>query len=139
VARKKAKGFGEAQAPFGSGTDELNAVFAAYGFACAFTGIDLTAEAAADPEGVLLNLTRLQPRPNERIPACLEAIFAYERGHMAIGPAFNLLVDLSRIDPEFLARLNPGGRLTLPRIEALYPPSALLKAHRDEFAERLID
>lgn len=132
------QGFQEAQAAFAAPA-MLSAIFDAYGYRCAFTGADLSAEAAADPKAALLNLTRLAPQPNELIPAGLDAIFAYERGHLSIGPEFNFLVDLSRIDPEFLHRLNPSGRLTLPKVEALYPPSAVLKAHRDEFAEGLID
>jgi len=130
-------GFREAQAPFTTAAD-LQAIFAAYGYRCAFTGDDLSDEARADPTGYLLNLTRLQAHPNELVPACLEAIAAYERGHLSIGPEFNLLVDLSRIAPELLERLNPHGRLSLPSDEALYPPAAVLKAHRDEFAEGLI-
>lgn len=132
------KAFEETQAPFTGRAPDLAATFAAYDFHCAFTGDDLHAEAAVDPLGALLLLTG-RPARSAMVPACLDAIYAYEHGHLALGPRYNFLVDLERIDPEFLERLNPIGRLALPEDAALHPPQALLKAHREAVAEGLID
>jgi hypothetical protein len=132
-------GFEEVQAPFTAEVIDLSAIFAAYDFRCAFTGQDLSVEAEADPVGWLLRLTSGSAGPTELIPANADAIYAFERGHLAIGPRYNFLVDLSTISPEFLERLNPIGKLTLPKSAALYPSTAALKAHRDEFAEGFIE
>jgi hypothetical protein len=135
----KSKGFGETQAPFQARGVALDAIFRSYGFVCAFTGEDLRAEAHADPFGTLLRLTEpTNPQsfvPGNFIPACLDAIYAYERGHLALGVRHNFLIDLSTIVPELLERLNANGKLILPPDKAFYPSSAALKAHRDAFAE----
>jgi hypothetical protein len=136
--RKRRGSFEEAQVAFEGAALGIDAIFEAYGYRCAFTGEDLKREIAIDPSGALLHLTMLETRANEMVPACTDAIYAFERGHLSIGVEFNFLVDLARIDPELLGRLNPNGKLALPTVEALYPPSAVLKAHRDEFAEGLI-
>ena len=133
------KGFGEAQAQFVTPA-ALLAILAAYDYRCAFTGEDLTAEAQADPLVALLRLNGAAPiAPGNVIPATLDAIHAFERGHLAIGPRFEFLAALDRIDPEFIERLNPVGRLTLPTDPTFYPDAALLKAHREEFAEGFIE
>lgn len=141
VSRKphRPEGLEESQAPFVGAALDLRAILEAYDYRCAFTGTDLRDAGTADPAGALLRLTSLDPRPNELLPATPDAIFAFERGHLAIGPSMNFLVDLARISPELLEQLNPSGRLRLPHTQALYPPSALLKAHREEFAEGLIE
>jgi hypothetical protein len=120
------RGFSEAQARFTA--DPLAALFAAYGSACAFTGRSLAAEAAADARGYLLTLgdNPLTLDPARLIPACLEAIHAYERGHLALGPRYNFLVDLETIDPELLEALNPIGRLILPADPSLHPSQAAM-------------
>src|SRR4051794_17296374 len=94
---KRRGSFEEAQAAFQGQALGIEAIFEAYGHRCAFTGEDLRREIAIDPEGSLLHLPPLDPRPNELVPACNDAIFAYERGHLSIGAEFNFLVDLSRI------------------------------------------
>ena len=106
-------------------------MFGAWGHACAFTGKDLRAEAAADPRGYLLVLgpDPLTTDPTLLIPASLDAIHAYERAHLALGPRYNFLVDLETIDPELLERLNPIGRLTAPSDPAFYPSQAALTPH----------
>ncbi|HEX4296991.1 MAG TPA: hypothetical protein VHZ56_03140 [Devosia sp.] len=132
--------FEEAQAPFALDAPDLQAVFAAYGWCCGFTGLDLRTEATADPAGALLRLAPLGPITlGAVIPASLEAIYAYERGHLALGSRCQFLVALDRIDPEFLERLNPIGRLTLPADTAFAPRADLLKVHRAAFVEGLID
>lgn len=130
MVRKTPKGpeFDEAQLGFAA--DTMASAFAAYGYACAFTGQDLRAEAMSDPRGYLLNLAGnpLVAELNLFIPATLDAIFAFERGHLAIGVRYNFLVDLERINPEFLERLNPIGRLRLPADPAAMPSRGALAA-----------
>lgn len=126
---KRPRGFREAQARIAA--DPLAELFGAYGNACAFTGRDLRSEAAADPRGYLLVLgpDPLTTDPTLLIPASLAAIHAYERGHLALGPRYNFLVDLETIDPELLETLNPIGRLTAPSDPACYPSQAALTPH----------
>ncbi len=135
MAKRPKGGFEEAQAPFGAALD-LTSVYAAWNHRCAFTGADLKTEAQADPLGWLL---RLDPAgglaPGNLVPASTDAIHAYEQGHLAIGSRNEFLVALDVVDPEFLERLNPIGRLTMPTDPAHAPSTAALKAHRDEFAD----
>ena len=132
--------FDEAQAPFAGAALDLGPVFVAYGNRCAFTGADLSGRAASDPLGVLLDLAPAAPMAAGRlIPAMPDAAYAYERGHLALGSRFEFLVALDRIDPELLERLNPIGRLAMPADPAFAPDSRLLKAHREQFAEGLIE
>jgi hypothetical protein len=126
---KRPRGFKEAQARLVA--DPLVPLFEAYGHACAFTGRNLRIEAAADPRGYLLVLgpDPLTSDPTLLIPACLDAIRAYERGHLALGPRYNFLVDLETLDPEFLEALNPIGRLTAPSDPTFYPSQVAMTAH----------
>lgn len=118
------------------GATPAEGIHAAYGFVCAFTGRDLSAEARIDPRGALLVLGSepLTQDPALLIPATLDAIHAYERGHLALGHRYNFLVDLERIDPEFLLTLNPIGRLRLPDNPAHHPSVGALTAHLVTFA-----
>jgi hypothetical protein len=138
VARRRPpKGLEEGQTGrFVAAPTSLAEIFAAYGDACAFTGRDLSKEAAADPRGYLLNLGTNPDSldAGELIPATLDAIFAFERGHLTIGQRYNLLVDLERIDPELLEALNPIGRLRLPESPAFHPSQVKLTPHLLAFA-----
>jgi hypothetical protein len=109
---------------------------ARYGFVCAFTGHDLRAEAAADPHGALLVLGADPHTDDPRllIPATIDAMHAFERGHLALGHRYNFLVDLERIDPEFLLTLNPIGRLRLPDNPDHHPSIGALTAHLVAFS-----
>lgn len=136
---RKPSGFRETQTPFGTGVD-FGSLFQAYGSSCAFTGRDLSREAAIDPRGYLLNIGSdpFTTEPTLLIPASLDAIHAYERGHIALGRRYNMLVDLELIAPEFLVTLNPIGRLRLPAIEALYPSPDALAVQVDRLVNRLL-
>ncbi|HVY51135.1 MAG TPA: hypothetical protein VHA07_06185 [Devosia sp.] len=106
-------------------------IFQSYGFACAFTGRSLRAEADVDPRGYLLDIGARPPSsdPTLLIPASLDAIHAYERGHLALGPRYEFLANLATISPELLEALNPIGRLALPADASLRPSPAALTAH----------
>ncbi|GEM_PF-2922161 len=132
---RRPRGFRETQGRF-VGATPFAGLFAAYGTRCAFTGEDLSAEAATDPRGYLLNLSDdpLTEAWAALVPACLDAVYAFEQRHLTLGPRYNFLVDLARISPEFLSRLNPSGRLRLPADPALHPPRAVLAPHLIAFA-----
>jgi hypothetical protein len=131
----KRPGLDEAQGKFAP-ADVIAAVFSAYEYKCAFTGKSLRGEAVVDPRGYLLNLSNdpLSEEPALLVPATLDAIFAFERGHLAIGPRYNFLVDLEYIDPEFAERLNPIGRLQLPSDPNFAPSLTALTPHLIAFA-----
>ena len=63
---------------------------------------------------------------------CLTSVAAnaFRRGHLAVGPAFQIIVDLSHIDPELLEALNPIGRLRLPEMPIGRPDPDALAFHR---------
>lgn len=131
------RGLAETQAPFAPAID-LSALFAAYQFRCAFTGADLSAAAGIDPMGNLLRLGPGELNFANALPATEDAIFAYERGHLAIGTRRQFLVALDVISPELVESLNPIGQLTPPK-SGPGPDPALFKAHREAFAAGLID
>jgi hypothetical protein len=130
--KKAPTGFSEAQTAFvAAPPSDLAAIYAAYDRKCAFTGVDLTRESVADP---IVWLLRVGPGKADLIPATSDAIYAYESGHLAIGPRYNFLADLEVINPEFLETLNPIGRLAVPEKKSLRPSLRALKAHRDKVA-----
>jgi len=55
---------------------------------------------------------------------------AFREGHLTIRDDFSLAVDLRRIDPELLERLNPDGRLRVPDNPLLQPSAMNLAWHR---------
>lgn len=111
------------------------AVLRAYDSCCAMTG-----ERGKPALGVMLDgLEVVAIRPLADGGAlhvsnflCLSdaARTAFEAGHIAVGPELELLVDLSRIDPELLERLNPLGRLRRPEGAQAQPDPAALAHHR---------
>lgn len=113
-----------------------SSVLSNYGFACAMTGAQF-----APPEDFLhdeLQIAAIQPLSKGGALhvsnlLCLdqEAAGAFRRGHVTIGPGYELLVDLSRISPELLDRLNPLGKLRLPAVDIAYPDSRAITFHRN--------
>ncbi len=64
-----------------------------------------------------------------------DAAEAFSQFHLTIGGDLELIVDLSRIDPELLERLNANGYCRLPADRAARPASAALIWHRKRFQE----
>lgn len=128
-ARRTSRGFQEAQALFGAAETGLYALFVAYEFRCAFTGADLNPEIKADPLSALLRLNGASNRAGDVIPASLDAMHAFEVGHLALGPKYEFIVALDRIRPEFLQTLAPVGRLRIPDSPRFRPRQKLLAAH----------
>lgn len=94
---------------------------------CALTGVPLTGGALPvairweGPERLHLNnLLLLSPA----------AETAFRHGHVTVRDDFSLVVDLRRIDPELLERLNPDGRLHVPVNPLLRPSAINLAWHR---------
>lgn len=120
--------------------EALRALYASiishYRHACAMTG-----ERFAPPEGLLheaLEVIAIRPPAAGGLRhasnfLCLSpaAANAFRRGHVAVGPELELLVDLSRIDPELLEHLNPRGRLIVPENPLARPDPQALAFHRE--------
>ena len=113
-----------------------SAVLANYDYACALTGKRF------DPPDALLHedlkIAPIKPLPqggplHVRNFLCLtdEADLAFRSGHISVGPGWELIADLSRVDPELLERLNPIGRLRLPATEVSRPDPDLMRFHRE--------
>ncbi|ODT77441.1 MAG: hypothetical protein ABS76_27025 [Pelagibacterium sp. SCN 64-44] len=106
-----------------------------YGHACAMTGEQFA------PSGSLLRddveIVPIRQRADGGSLhvsnfLCLSpaAANAFQRGHVAVGPGLELLVDLSRVDPELLEKLNPQGRLLVPENPLARPDPLALGFHR---------
>ena len=132
----RSKGFGEAQAGFDTAS-EIDLIFAAYGYRCAFTGASLKGLNEADAGASLVRLYSTQsPQFVHRdlvIPGVAEIANAFRNGHIAIGPHYNFLLDWSRIDRDLASRLNDDGHLRLPP-EEFFPNRDALREHRDMFS-----
>ncbi|WP_127754062.1 hypothetical protein [Devosia sp. 1566] len=111
----------------------FQSVLAHYGHHCALTGL------AAGPESAhsRLEVTPLRPRDaggslqaSNFLCLSTEAHRAFEAGHLTIGPGYEIIVDLSRLDRELLTRLNPDGRLALPSDPEAAPDPEGLAFHR---------
>lgn len=115
------------------------AVLRNYGHACAMTGESSSGHAGKLGEPALVPI---RPRPQggpvhvtnciALAPAAGEAL---SLGHITVTDDFRLVADLSRIDPELLAQINPDGRLRVPEDETLRPARTHLAWHRQWFLE----
>jgi predicted restriction endonuclease len=111
-------------------------VLSAYEHTCAMTG-----EQYSPPPDLLhetLHIAAIRPLPRGGLLhvsnfLCLERSVAdaFREGHISVGSQLELIVDLSRIDPELLERINPLGRLRLPTSEVARPDRAALAFHRE--------
>lgn len=111
-------------------------VLLAYGYVCALTG------KAFDPPRDFLH-DRLEIVPIQPLTMggalhvdnflCLSrhAAEAFRAGHIGVGPHFELIADLSRIDPELLETLNPTGYLGRPNDTHRQPDLQAFAFHRE--------
>jgi predicted restriction endonuclease len=104
-----------------------------YGFRCALTGAEAATGAPADG----LQVCPIRPRDaggalHVSNFLCLSpaADRAFAAGHLTVGPGLEIIVDLSRVDPELLQALNANGRLALPVDATGLPDTAALAFHR---------
>lgn len=110
-------------------------VLSNYGYACAMTGARFSSPAEFLHDR--LEIAAIRPLASGGSLhvsnfLCLERATAdaFRMGHIAVGPRFELIADLSRIDPELLERLNPLGTLILPHPEIAQPDLLALDYHR---------
>ena len=108
-------------------------VLAHYRFRCAMTTTEGTAE---HPNGGL-EVCAIRPRDaggELRVGnfLCLSkaADRAFMAGHLTVGRGYEIIVDLSRVDPELLEALNPSGKLALPEDPKAAPDPEALAFHR---------
>lgn len=109
----------------------------AFGGACALTGESEGAHGAVTAgiiqpgsQGGVLHVGNF-------LPLSEPAARAFEALHLTIGPKFEILADLSVIDPELVAVLNPSGRLATPINPHHVVDPQSLAWHRRQFFERL--
>lgn len=109
-----------------------------YGFTCAATGVRFAP--GAQPWGLRDDLLVVPIKPpmaggplhvSNYLCLAKAAAEAFRAGHFTIGPQRELIVDLTRIDPELAERLNANGRLRLPQEKAI-PDGESLRFHRTE-------
>jgi len=109
-----------------------------YGFICAATGVKFAP--SAQPWGLRDDLLVVPIKPpmaggplhvSNYLCLAKAAAEAFRLGHFAVGPHLELIVDLSRIDPDLVERLNADGRLRAPQEKARPDPESL-SFHRAE-------
>lgn len=109
-------------------------VLAAYDYTCAATRAKFNAETA-----VSANLVVIPIRPVETggelagsnlIPLVPEAAQAFRDGDFSVGVGFELLVDLSRIDPTLLRLMHHSGKLLIPGDRRFVAHADSLHYHR---------
>jgi hypothetical protein len=136
-------GFAEAETRFeASPLDRVSLqsiVLAAYSNICAFTGVPLMSTTADDAHAPIVAIRPLasggSPAPHNFIAATYSARLAFEAGHLTVGPDFEFIAALDKIDPELLDILNPIGRLRLPALSAA-PDEDALAFHRSNIFNR---
>ena len=123
-------GFDEDQSRF-TGALALADYFAAWDYACAFTGQSLRDLIDADPLTALLRLTpQSELRADLVLPASPEVSRAYHDGAIAVGADFGLILRPGALrNPGLLQQLNPDYRLRLPRDLAFAPNRLVLREH----------
>ncbi|MHA6690645.1 hypothetical protein [Devosia sp. A449] len=141
------KFFSDANTPFEADADPepppfetlrslYSSVLVNYGYACAMTGAQFSPPAEFLHESLEVAAIRpLAAGGSLHVSnfLCLErrVADAFRAGEIAVGRQHQLIVDLSRIDPELLERLNPLGKLRLPQSEVAQPMQSALDFHRE--------
>jgi hypothetical protein len=125
-------GFEEDQSKF-TGALALGEFFASYDHACPFTDATLQPEIDADPLSALLRLTEIgEPRADLVIPACREVRIAFGEGALALGPDYEIIVNLAALsDRSLVSRLRTT--LRLPDNPDFIPNQLVLREHRRAF------
>ena len=111
-------------------------VLKAYGYRCAMTNEEFApSEQFLRDDAHVIPIRPLSMGGSIHVDNCLclnkAAAMAFSAGHVGIGRAHGLLVDLSRIDPELLEAFHPLGRLLVPNPELANPDPGALAFHRE--------
>lgn len=109
-------------------------VLAAYDYTCAVTRARFNAEAATSANIVVIPIQPFeiggQLAAGNLLPLVPDAAQAFRDGDFTIGVDFELIVDLSRIDPDLLRVLHLSGKLLLPEDRRFVPDAESLHYHR---------
>ncbi len=116
-------------------------VLAAYDYTCAVTRARFNAETAVSANLVVIPIHPVETGgvlgPGNLIPLVPEAAQALRDGDFTIGVDFELLVDLSRIDPALLRLLHHSGKLLLPGDRRFVPDAESLHYHRHTIVQAI--
>ena len=130
-------GFQEASAPFTPDKLTLEQklklnrdVLAAYDYTCAATGAQFNAETAVSANLVVIPIQPVETGgrliPANMLPLTPAVAEAFRDGDFSIGVDLEIIVDLSRIEPEMLRQLQrsglrqPGSREFRPDVQSLH-------------------
>jgi len=108
---------------------------------CAFTGAQF--EPSKTRPHPLLSVVAIRPRElggllhvRNYLPMCKEIEFAWQRGHLTLGPSLGFQVSERLIDPELRERLLPLGRLELSAEPSQWPDLEAAAYHRLNIFDR---
>lgn len=109
-------------------------VLAAYDYTCAVTQARFNAETAVSANIVVIPIQPVElggklARSN-LLPLVPDAAQAFREGDFTIGVDFELVVDLSRVEPKLLRALHHSGKLLLPKDRLFVPDAESLHHHR---------
>jgi len=133
--------FQEAAVPFASQNLSLGeylqlnrAVLTAYDYTCAATQARFNAETAVSGNVVVIPIHPIETGgklvPTNLLPLIPAAAEAFRDGDFTIGVDFEIVVDLSRIDPQLLRMLHHSGKMLLPKDRQFVPVAESLHYHR---------
>ena len=109
-------------------------VLVAYDYTCAVTQARFNAETAVSANLVVIPIHPVETggdlTGSNLLPLVPEAAQAFRDGDFAIGVDFELLVDLSRVDPGLLRLLHHSGKLLVPKDRQFVPDPDSLHYHR---------
>jgi hypothetical protein len=118
--------------------------FAALGTSLLRHGCALTGQSPAAHSFDDLRIVPIRPLAEDGpvhvtncLPLAPAAAEAFSAGQLTVADDLRVIVDVGRIDQDLLSRLNPLGRLAVPRDEALRPDRRHLAWHRRRFFSRL--
>ena len=143
MARKRptVPSFQEAVVPFAQANLSLGdylqlnrEVLAAYDYTCAATQARFNAETAVSANLVVIPIHPVETGGalvrNNLLPLVPAAAQAFRDGDFTIGVDFELVVDLSRVDPQLLRMFHHSGKLLVPKDRQFVPDAESLYHHR---------
>jgi predicted restriction endonuclease len=109
-------------------------VLAAYDYTCAATRARFNAETAVSSNLVVIPIQPIETggklvRTN-LLPLVPAAAEAFRDGDFTIGVDCEIVVDLSRVDPQLLRTLHHSGKMLLPSDRGFVPDAESLHYHR---------
>jgi hypothetical protein len=109
-------------------------VLVAYDYTCAVTRARFNAETAVSANLVVIPIHPVETGGvldgGNLLPLVPEAAQAFRDGDFTIGVDFELLVDLTRVDPALLRLLHHSGKLLVPKDRRFVPDAENVHYHR---------